>query len=239
MQNNQLLLEGGSSETAETASESSGASNRRLTDGLTRQNIVLMSGIAIGPVAVAANNFTNAFALAVGFTVIAFLSVCLCRLIPKKIVYTIRVIIYALIGGLSVIPAYLAVSAIFSADIAAGLGVYLPIFAVNPLILTKTETRFSLRPPHLMVLELAGYVTGFNVVCMGVGIVRDLLVNGRIGNIELNLGFALPAASATFGGLVIIGIAAGMFRWQYNRSKEKRAVRLEKERQHREILERL
>jgi electron transport complex protein RnfE len=214
-------------------------SSTRLSDGLVRQNIVLMSGIAIGPVAVVANSFENAAALSVGFTIIAFLSIIACRFIPKKLVYTIRVIIYALIAGASVIPAYFAVTQIYGAEVADNLGVYLPILAVNPLILTKTETRFSLRPFHLMIIELAGYITGFNVVCIAVGIVRDILANRQIGELGFDLGFEVPAVSATFGGLMIVGLAAGLFRHRYTRAKENRAKKLEKEREHRKILEEL
>ena len=211
--------------------------NHRLSDGLVRQNIVLMSGTAIAPVAACATNYENAVALSVGFTMIAFLSIAICRFVPKKIVYTLRVIIYALIAGLSFIPTYMALVYFYGSEVIDNLGVYLPILAVNPLILTKTETRFSLRPFHLMTLELAGYITGFNVACISVGIIRDLMVNARIGNIEVNVtGFGVPAASTTFGGLLLVGIAAGIFRWMYNQSKERQAKKAEKERQRQETL---
>ncbi|MCL1789360.1 MAG: hypothetical protein FWG33_03300, partial [Oscillospiraceae bacterium] len=146
------------------------------------------------------------------------------------------IIIYALIAGLVFIPVYIALVFLYGAEAVESLGVYLPILAVNPLILTKTETRFRLRPVFSMTLELAGYITGFNLVCLVVGITRDLLVNRRIGNFDFDLGFTVPAVSTTFGGFIIVGIAAGLFRWQYNQSKERRAKKAEKERRHLELL---
>jgi electron transport complex protein RnfE len=214
-----------------------GRSKERLSDGLVRQNIVLMSGTAIAPVAACATNYENAIALSVGFTIIAFISVMLCRFIPQRIVYTIRIIIYALIAGLAFIPAYMALDFFYGREVVDGLGVYLPILAVNPLILTKTETRFRLRPVPLMTLELSGYITGFNLVCISVGIMRDVLVNRRIGNFDFDMGFAIPAVSTTFGGFITVGVLAGVFRWLYNRSKEREAKRLEKERQMQKLLE--
>lgn len=208
----------------------------RLSDGLVRQNIVLMSGVAIAPVAVCATNYQNALALCVGFTIIAFFSVLLCRFVPQNIVYTIRVTIYTLIAGLVYIPAYIAVERIYGPEVIANLGVYLPVMAVNPLILSKTETRFRLRSLPLMSLELAGFITGFNIVCLGVGIVRDILTNRRIGNFDFDLGFAVPALSTAFGGFMIVGILAGVFRKRYTVSKQKQAERLEKERQRQELL---
>jgi len=211
----------------------------QLSDGLIRQNIVLMSGTAIGPVAVCATNYQNALALSVGFTMIAFMSIILCRFIPKKIVYTIRVVIYALIAGLVFIPAYFALNYLYGEEIVRGLGVYLPVLAVNPLILTKTETRFSLRPLHLMTLELAGYITGFNIVCLTVGILRDILINGKIGSLDLDLGFDIPALSTAFGGLITVGVAAGLFRYLYNQSKERQAKQIQKELEFQKLLEEL
>jgi len=214
-------------------------SKYQLSDGLIRQNIVLMSGTAIAPVAVCATDYHNAVALSVGFTIIAFMSIMLCRLIPKKIVYTIRVVVYALIAGLVFIPAYLALNYLYGEEVVQGLGVYLPILAVNPLILTKTETRFSLRPFHLMTLELAGYITGFNIVCLSVGIIRDILINRQIGSIDLDVGFSVPALSTAFGGLLVVGIAAGLFRGLYNQAKERKAKQEEKEREFQKLLEEL
>jgi len=211
----------------------------QLSDGLIRQNIVLMSGTAIGPVAVCATDYQNALALSVGFTLIAFLSIILCRFIPKKIVYTIRVVLYALIAGLVFVPAYFALAYLYGEEVVRGLGVYLPILAVNPLILTKTETRFSLRPLHLMTFELAGYITGFNVVCLTVGIMRDILTNGKIGTLNLDAGFEIPALSTGFGGLITVGVLAGLFRYLYNRSKERAEKQIQKELEFQKLLEEL
>jgi electron transport complex protein RnfE len=214
-------------------------SSYRLSDGLVRQNIVLMSGTAIAPVAVCAVNYQNALALSVGFTIIAFLSIFICRFIPNKVVYTIRVIIYSMIAILAFIPAYLALTYFYGSEIVENLGVYLPILAVNPLILTKTETRFNLRPLHLMSFELAGYITGFNVTCILVGITRDVLTNRRIGNFEVDLGFEIPAVSTAFGGLIVVGVSAGLFRWLYNQSKERKIKKAVKERERLEIMDKL
>ncbi|MDR0222477.1 MAG: NADH:ubiquinone oxidoreductase subunit RnfE [Oscillospiraceae bacterium] len=210
---------------------------RRLSDGLIRQNVVLMSGVAIAPVAACATNFEKSLALGMGFTVIAFLGVLVCRFVPKKIIYTIRVIIYALIAGLSYIPARLLIDAVFGEDVTASLGLYLPVLAVNPLILAKTETRFCLRPPHLMMVELLGYIVGFDVVCVFVGTLRDVLVNGRVGWMNLSAGFFVPAFETTFGGLIITGALAGMCRAFYNRSKRKKAEKAEREKRRREFIE--
>ncbi|MDR0197377.1 MAG: NADH:ubiquinone oxidoreductase subunit RnfE [Oscillospiraceae bacterium] len=209
---------------------------QRLSDGLVRQNIVLMSGIAITPVAACATDFEKSLSLSLGFTIIAFFSVLLCRFIPKRIVYTIRVIIYALIAGLVYIPAYFALNAVFGEAATAELGLYLPILAVNPLILTKTETRFCLRPPHLMTIELLGYIVGFDIVCILVGTLRDIMVNGRVGWMNLNAGFYIPAFETTFGGLIITGAAAGMCRAAYNSHKRKRTEKAEKEKQRQEFI---
>jgi len=209
---------------------------KHLFDGLVRHNVVLMSGIAIAPVAAAAVNFESSLALALGFSVIAPISVFLCRFVPRKIVYTIRVLIYAVIAGLVYIPALMLINTVFGADVAASLGVYLPILAVNPLILAKTETRFCLRPIHLMMIELLGYIAGFDAVCIIVGLSRDVLTNGRIGWATVDLGFYVPALETVFGGLMFVGVAAGLFRAIYDANKRKKAKKLEAERKRLEFI---
>jgi len=207
-----------------------------LFDGLTRQNIVLMSGIAIAPVAAAAVNFESSLALSLGFSFIALFSVLICRFVPKKIVYTIRVIIYAAVACLVYIPALLLIERIFGRETADGLSVYLPVLAVNPLILTKTETRFCLRPVPLMLIELGGYIAGFDIVCIIVGILRDVMINGRIGWLTAEAGFYVPAFETSFGGLMIIGVTAGLFRAVYDSGKRKKAKKLEEERIRQELI---
>ncbi|MDR1753962.1 MAG: NADH:ubiquinone oxidoreductase subunit RnfE [Eubacterium sp.] len=196
----------------------------RISDGLWRQNVVLMSGLLISPVAAGAVNFENALAITLVFSIVTFFTVFVCRLISRKIVYTLRIILYALIAALFYIPAVLAIDKLAGPSMAASVGIYLPILVVNPVILNKSETRFYLMPVKDMMPELIGYVLGFDIVCLGVGTFRDIIVNGRIGWLRLNTGFSVPALETTFGGLIMVGVLAAAARCIFNNIRNRRKI---------------
>ena len=62
-------------------------------DGLFRQNIVLMSGLVTAPIIAACTTMTRALVLVISFFLISYLSILICRFIPKKIAYTFRILL--------------------------------------------------------------------------------------------------------------------------------------------------
>jgi electron transport complex protein RnfE len=189
----------------------------RPSDGFFRQNIVLMSGLLIGPVIAGATNFMNAAAISVVFTIITFFSVALCRFIPRQMVYTVRIIAYALVASALYIPALLACRFLLGEEVTVSVGVYLPILVVNHVILSKTETRFFHLPYFQMLIDAIGYIAGFVFVCLLTGIIRDIFVNNAVGAFSIETRISMPALETTFGGFIIVGVLAGICRAIYNR----------------------
>ena len=189
----------------------------RPSDGLIRQNIVLMSGLLIGPVIAGAKDFESAAVISIVFSLITFFSVALCRFVPRRLVYTVRIIIYALVSAALYIPAYMACQYIAGENAMAKAGIYLPVLVVNHVILSKTETRFFHLPYFQMLFEAFGYIAGFAAVCILTGTLRDILVNSAIGPVSVEVGFEVPALETTFGGFIIVGILAGICRAVYNK----------------------
>jgi electron transport complex protein RnfE len=181
-----------------------------------------MSGLLIGPVIAGAVNFESAAAISVVFSIVTFFSVALCRLIPRRMVYTLRIIVYALFASALYIPALLACRFLFGEDVVVGVGVYLPILVVNHVILSKTETRFFHLPYGQMLLDALGYIGGFVAVCMLTGVIRDILVNNAIGTLSIETRLSLPALETTFGGFILVGVLAGICRALYNYSNNKK-----------------
>jgi electron transport complex protein RnfE len=194
----------------------------RPSDGLIRQNIVLMSGLFIGPVIAGATDFESAAAISFVFAFITLFSVALCRLVPRKLVYTVRVIVYAVAASALYIPAYLSCRAIMGDAPIIKAGIYLPVLVINHVILSKTETRFYHLSYMQMLLDLLGYIAGFVVVCMVTGALRDIFVNSAIGPVSVEVGFEIPALETTFGGFIIVGVLAGICRAIYNYTQKRR-----------------
>lgn len=205
-------------------------------DGFYKQNIVFMSGLVIAPVIACATTLMKSLAICVVFSLISFFTILIGRAIPRKIAYTLRVIIYSLTAAVLYIPVILLTTAIFGSDTVGSAGVYLPVLVTNSLILSKAESRFYGEPFADMVIDCGAFIGGFDVACIFTGIVRELLAMGTLGGLYINMPFTIPVLETTFGGFLFIGLCAGIFRGVYNYRKDK-ALREDEPDEEDELLE--
>lgn len=190
-----------------------------LKDGLIKQNMIFMSGMLIAPVIACATSLMKSLAVCFVFSFVSLASILVCRLIPRTIVYTIRVTLYTIAAAVFYIPAALLAGLIFGETVIKAAGVYLPILITNSLILSKTETRFYLEPKGNMAKDVIGFILGFDIACTITGALREFLASGRIAGAEIPILFTIPALETTFGGFLFVGIGAGLFRAVYNYRK--------------------
>ncbi len=192
-------------------------------DGLIKQNMVFMSGMLTAPVIACSTTLIKSLAVCFVFSLVSFAAILVCRLIPRTIVYTVRVIIYSAAAAVFYIPVALIAQAIFGDAVIRATGVYLPILVTNSLILSKAETRFYLEPAGNMIRDVLGFVLGFDISCAVTGVLREYLTTGRILGSEIPILFTIPALETTFGGFLFVGIGAGLFRALYSYRKKKAA----------------
>ena len=190
-----------------------------LKDGLIKQNMIFMSGMLIAPVIACATTLMKSLAVCFVFSFVSFATILVCRLIPRTIVYTIRVTLYTTAAAVFYIPAAALAYLIFGDAVVKAAGVYLPILITNSLILSKTETRFYLEPKGNMAKDVIGFIAGFDIACTITGALREILASGRIAGAEVPILFTIPALETTFGGFLFVGIGAGLFRAVYNYRK--------------------
>ncbi len=194
----------------------------RLSDGIVRQNAVLMSGLFAGPVIGAATGLLNALALSFVFTLVTIFSVGLCRIIPKGAAFAVRIVLYALIASAVYVPVIMLTQLIFPEEALNEIQLYLAITVANPLILSKTESRFFLRPVPQMFKDAIGFTLGFDFACILVGSIRDILTDNMLWNLRVNLPFQIPSMGKMFGGFILVGILAGLCRAVFNRFSPRR-----------------
>lgn len=193
----------------------------RLSDGIFKQNMVLMSGLFAGPVIGAATGLQQSLALSFVFTLVTVISICFCRLLPKKITFAIRIVLYTLIAAVIYIPVIILTRLVFPEEIISGISLYLAIIITNPLIISKGESRFFLRSFPLMLKDAAGFVLGFDLSAVLVGSIRDILTDNLLWNTIIPLPFQVPAMNSVYGGFIIVGLLAGLFRFIYRRLARK------------------
>ena len=189
----------------------------KLSDGIIKQNMVLMSGLFAEPVIGAATSLENSLVVAFAFTLITFVSVGLCRLLPKKLAFAIRIALYALIASLVYIPVTLLAGMIFGTDTVSAISLYIAVIITNPMIMSKTESRFFLRSVPMMFKDLTGFVIGFDLACILVGALRDILSDNMLWNMIIPLPFQMSAMESVYGGFILVGVLAGFCRFVYRK----------------------
>lgn len=179
-------------------------------DGLFRQNIVLMSGLVTAPIIVAATSGERAIVLVLSFFLMSYTSILICRFIPRKIVYTVRTLLYATVAAAMFIPTVILLESWFP-ETTKNVMLYIELLTVNSLLLAKTESRFYLKPYGEMVLDAFIYVLGYAFAAFVVGTIRELLAFGTLFGMRC---FAplMPAAKSPFFGFFLVGVLAAICR---------------------------
>ncbi len=190
-------------------------------DGLFRQNIVLTSGLVTAPIIVAATTAERAAVLSLSFFMISYFTILIGRAVPRRIVYTVRIIIYALIAAAVFIPTAILVNVLFP-ETAPSVLLYIEILVVNSLVLAKTESRFYLIPFSSMAIDSLVYIAGYAIAAFAVGIVREFLVLGTFFGAHV-CDPVMPAAKSPFFGFILVGFMAALCRYYYNCRRERKA----------------
>ncbi len=185
---------------------------KQLLGGILGDNIVLSGLMVISPVIICGDTLNNAEALVYAFTAITFLSVIISSFVPRKLPYTVKVILYALISALVFIPVELATQEFFPGVIQR-IGIYFPLLAVNSLIVFQTEAKFFRMKRLDMIISLVFCIIGFDAVMLITGVLRELFAYGTINNRIVDINTLISGLSQSFGGFVFLGLMCGAYRF--------------------------
>ena len=187
--------------------------NRKSTvfDGLLGDNTVLSALMVISPVIMCGDTLRNAEALILAFSAITFASVVICSLVPKRLPYAAKIILYAIISSLVYVPVkFLAQE--FYPGIITRIGIYFPLLAVNSLIVVQTEAKFFRMKKMRMIPSLIFYILGFDIVMLITAFIRELLAYGTINSRVVDLNTLISGLGMPFGGFIFLGLMCGVYR---------------------------
>lgn len=180
-------------------------------DNLLTRNTVLVQGLCIAPIVVAATTLKNACLLGLAFAVITFVTVVLLSFLPKKTPYTLRVIGAVLLACLVFIPTALWCRDLFPGNIQQ-VGIFLPLLVTNSVLVGKTEESLLHLPKKKMLAKLITYILGFEGVILLAGILRELLAYNTLWGNPVALPFTFSVMALPFGGFVLLGFLAAAVR---------------------------
>ncbi|MBR4092583.1 MAG: electron transport complex subunit E [Oscillospiraceae bacterium] len=185
--------------------------DKTIFDGLFMKNTVLASGLVVAPIVAVATTLKSAIALIIAFSLITFLTVLISSFVPRDIVYAVRIILYTVIAAMVYVPVAVFADSFMNQQFSA-LGIMFPLLITNSLIITRTEIHFFKLDKLRMLSEVFFYILGFDVVAIVVGVIREILATGAIGDKIIGIHFTLPFLSTTFGGFILIGILAAILK---------------------------
>ncbi len=178
-------------------------------DGLLLGNTVLQRGLVIAPIIVVATGLKSSVVLALGYALITFLTVFLTSFIPRRVPYTVRVILYVVFACLLYVPIVWLLTRWLPYHVYHA-GIFLPLAVANSLIVRKSETRFFVQKKKTMVIDLLFSVVGFMwVVCL-VGGLRELLGSGTLWDYPIS-DWSIPGVLFPFFGFILLGFLSAAF----------------------------
>lgn len=136
----------------------------------------------------------------------------LASLMLKKLSRWLRISVYMLVGVALLIPMMLFLDQNKS-ELYAAMGIYLPLLAVNSLIVIRCE-KFAVKHSvkHAFFDAVAASV-GFISASAIVGAIRELLASGTLWGKEISSLPKLSGMALPFGGLIILGFVAAFHKW--------------------------
>lgn len=175
------------------------------------KNPVLFEAVGIAPVVAMAVSVKTSIMLAVISTVELIIIECFACLLLKKLKHSFRVLIYAVLGVIINAPLWLFFNH-FAPNEAAGVGIFLPIIAVNSLIALHCERVAVKQNLKFTFVDAVSASIGYGVVIFIVGIIREIFGSGTFYSIELNLPVKFPGFLFPFGGFLMLGFTAALFK---------------------------
>ncbi len=176
-----------------------------------KKNPILVSGMVIAPAVMTADSFSSAVTLSAAFSLITFFTLLISSFVPKKIVYTIRIIMYAFIGALVYVPSAIALE-YFIPDGIEQMGIFFPLLIINSLIVSRSESIFFLETKGKMMLDIIFCIIGYDAAVILFGIIREIIGSGAAGEKIIGMPVVFSAFTEPFGGFILLGAMAALLR---------------------------
>ena len=174
-------------------------------------NPVLVQAVGLCPVVAMATSLRGSALLALVATVVITLSEWIASLCLKRVERWVRIALYILLGSVLVLP-FMSFLEKNQPELFSSLGLYLPIMAVNSLVVLRCE-RFAVKIRPISALRdglTASF--GYAAVLILVGLVREALGSGSIGGFVFKPENNFSALLLPCGGFLILGFFAAVLR---------------------------
>lgn len=179
----------------------------RFTNGVLGRNVVLFGGMMLPYIIMPAVNLKTAVALTGAMLFSVLFGTAACCLVSRLDAWARYIIVtLASLGGVAV--SRMAIRLI-SSEIFDTLGIYLPLMAVNSIVVIYAADRLRSHSAPAAFGRGLAYVLGFGLVACTVGLVRELLIGGTVWGTKV-ADISFPAAGTVFFGFIIIAFLGAL-----------------------------
>ena len=172
------------------------------------KNPVLVLGLVIGQLAAGVSNLQNAAALSVTYFFVVSGVLVFASLFGKKLPGWLKVVLYAIVGSLMLVPSYF-ISAGISATIFDSVGIYPALLAVSTVPIVYSEKIAENKKPLSALANGICIAFGFAITAFILGAAREILGSGSLFGFKV-VKPVFPAAKLPFWGFIFLGFMAAL-----------------------------
>ena len=199
---------------------------KTLTNGLIRENPVLVLMIGLCPLLAVSNNAVNALGMGIAATFVLVCSNVVISFIRGVIPDQIRIPVFIVVISTFVTIIDLMMAA-YLPPLHKSLGIFVPLIVVNCIILGRGEAFAYRNRVFDALLDGIGMGAGFTLVIVLIGIIREVSGNGTVFGSSRFIAHPAMIMILPPGAFITIGFLMGLLNWSRNRRSEKDKIKKE------------
>lgn len=206
-------------------SEKKGELGKILTAGIFKENPIFIMFLGLCPVLGVTTTLENSIGLGGSLAVVLILSNFVISLIRKIVPGEVRIPVYIVIIA-SITTVIMMFMNAYMPDLYDSLGVFLPLVAVNCIILGRAESFASKNNAGRSILDAVGSGIGFFIGICLVGFTREFLGTGGIFGVQIFPSeFAIGVFTTPPGSFLVLGLLAAIITAISTSSKAKKEAK--------------
>lgn len=176
------------------------------TNGLIRENPLLVIMIGLCSSLAVTTSLANGFAMGLAMTFVLLMSEIIISLFRKLIPDSIRIPIFIIVIASFTTIVDLLMKAYLPA-LSESMGVFIPLIVVNCIIMGRVESFASKRTVGESILDALGMGLGYLWVLCGISLVRELLGSGTLLGLSIiPESYTMAFFSRAPGGFFVFGM---------------------------------
>ncbi|MBK8701185.1 MAG: electron transport complex subunit E [Saprospiraceae bacterium] len=164
--------------------ENNSRAMEEFSKGLWKENQIFVTILGLCPALAVTNSAINGLSMGLSTTLVLILSNFLISLLRNVIPNQVRITAFIVIIATLVQVIDFSLAAMLPA-IHKELGAFIALIVVNCIILGRAESFAAKNRPWLSILDGAGMGIGFTFALLSIGVIREILGNGSLFNIDL------------------------------------------------------